>query len=191
MYDLMKVSAWAIALRGIVAILFGVAVLVWPNVTAYIFTLAFAIFVLVEGGVLVLATLRHRHESELWPLYIILGLLGLAAGVYLLANPRISGLTLMFIIAAYAVARGIIDIVLGVMLRREIQGEWLLIIGGLISLAFGCFVFAKPASGALAILWLIAIFAIISGMSLLGVAFALDGYKRRLKLAERQVIEDK
>lgn len=191
MYDLMKVSAWAIALRGIVAIIFGVAVLVWPSVTAYILTLAFAIFVLAEGGVLVLATLRHRHESELWPLYIILGLLGLTAGIYLLANPRISGLTLMFIIGAYAVARGIVDIMLGVMLRHDIQGEWLLIIGGLISLVFGLFVFAKPASGALAILWLIAIFAIITGLVLLGVAFALDGYKRQQKAVKHRITADK
>lgn len=186
MYDLMKESIWAFALRGIVALLFGLVVLVWPNITAVVFTFAFAILVLIEGAVMVFATLRHRHDSDLWPLYVILGGLGVLAGVYLLANPKISGLTLLFLIAAYAIARGVIDVVMGVMLRKEIKGEWLLIVGGLISIAFGCFIFAKPASGALVLLWLIAIYSMIVGVILLGVAFALDGYKRKLVASNKR-----
>jgi len=169
---------WIFLVRGIAAVLFGILAYVWPHITLLVLVLLFGIYAVVDG---VLSLARafgagQRGQSWVWPL--IGGLVGIVAGVAAFVWPGLTALVLLYIIAAWAVVTGICAIVAGVALRHEISNEWLLILGGVISLLFGLLVFVHPGAGALALVWLIGFFAIVLGVAQIALAFRLRDWQQ-------------
>ena len=168
-------SWWHLALRGAAAVIFGLLALVWPGLTLLFLVALFAAYALVSGAAEVVGALRSRGEAGWW-LVLVLGLVSVAAGVLALLYPGITALVLVVIMGVNAIFAGVLDISMAVRLRREIRGEWLLGLAGLVSILFGVFVLVFPGAGALALIWLIAFYAIATGVLLVALALRLRRY---------------
>lgn len=182
MLDLMTRHWWVLALRGAFAILFGIVALVWPGITVFALVLLFGAYALADGVVAVTQAVRGTTGGPRG-LLAASGIAGIALGVAALVWPGITAFILLMLIAAWAVATGLLEIIVAVALRRELRGEWVYVLTGAISLIFGILLFAWPVSGAIAVVWLIGLLALLFGAAMLGVAFRL----RRLgRTVERQ-----
>jgi uncharacterized membrane protein HdeD (DUF308 family) len=111
---------------------------------------------------------------------LVEGVAGIAAGVIAFLWPGITALVLLYLIAAWAIATGILEIAAAVWLRRELRGEWLLALGGVVSVLFGVFLIVRPGEGAIAVVWLIGLFAIVFGVALIGLGLRLRRLGRGL-----------
>ena len=160
----------SVGLRGLAAVAFGIIILVWPGITVTALVLLFGVFVLVDGFSHLVAAFGAR-DGRGWQLFE--GVVGVGIGVITLVWPDVTTLALLYIIGAWAVILGALRIFAGIQLRKEITGEWFLIIGGALQVIFGIILFVAPVSGALAITWLIGFFALLVGMLLLAVAWRL------------------
>ncbi len=166
---------WAFVLRGIFAILFGIGALTFPGLTVLVIIVLFGFYCFVDG----FTSLAMAFEADSKGWYVIGGLVSLAAGLITFMRPGATAIALLFVIGIWALIRGVIDIVTAVQIRKVVEGEWMLALSGVVSARFGLYVIARPGQGALAIIWIIAFFALILGFLLLGVGFKL----RRLKKA--------
>lgn len=173
---------WTLALRGILAIIFGLVALFWPEVTLTTLVLFFAAFALGGGILLAIAGFKDYLTNIHGWLLVIEGAIGIAVGVMAFIWPGITALVLLYLIAAWAMITGIFEIIIANHLRREIDNEWLLIAAGITSLVFGILLIIWPIAGALAILWIMAVYAIVFGVIMLLLAFKLRkwGEQRRL-----------
>ncbi len=156
-------------IRGIAAILFGVIAFVYPGLTVAVLVLLFGAWVLVDGIFRVIGAIGHRASDKEWGFDLIIGIVGIIIGFLTFHAPQITALALIIYIAAWALMIGATEIALAIKLRREIKGEWFLILMGLVSIVFAVMLLWNPAVGAAALIWIMAWYAVILGV--LGVIF--------------------
>jgi uncharacterized membrane protein HdeD (DUF308 family) len=165
---------WAVVLRGVLAVLFGLMALIWPDITVLVLVALFGAYCLVDG-VIALGTALFGGAAaagrRVW--LVVEGIAGVIAGIITFAWPGVTTLVLLWVIAFWALVTGIMEIVAAIRLRRELQGEWLLILSGAISVLFGLVLIVWPASGALALIILIGIYALIFGIVLIALGLRL------------------
>jgi uncharacterized membrane protein HdeD (DUF308 family) len=161
---------WLFLLRGLCAIVFGILTFIWPRATLLTLVLLYGAFALVDGVAAVLAAIKGGEMTSRWWL-AILGVVSIAAGSLTLYWPGLTALVLLLFIAFWAIATGIVQVIGGLRLRKEIDGEWLLVAGGVLSVLFGLLLLTRPGAGALAMIYAIGAFAIAHGI--LTVAFSL------------------
>ena len=166
---------WALALRGLVAVLFGLLTLFLPGITLVTLVLLFGAYALVDGVFNVIAF--FRVASHQWAL-LIEGVIGIIAGVLTFAWPAITAIVLLYLIAFWAILTGILEIVAGIRLRKVITNEWLLLLMGVLSFLFGMLILFAPGAGALAIVLWIGAYALVFGIFLLALAFRLRWHRR-------------
>lgn len=171
MNELLSKSWRSLAMRGAVSLVFGILAAFWPGITLLWLLVIFAAYALIQGVTSAVAAVQNRKTNDDWWLMLLWGLVGIGAGVIAFMLPNLTAVVLVLVIGATALASGIVDVVMGVRLRKVIRGEGFLILNGIISIAFGVFVFFFPGAGALALVWLIAMYAIISGLLLLALAW--------------------
>lgn len=169
---------WVVLIRGLAAIAFGVLAFVSPGITLASLILVFGAFALVDGIFSLLAAFSGRKVDEDWWLGALRGVLGIGIGVLTFRNPALTALALILYIAAWALASGILEIATAIRLRKVIEGEWLLALAGLASIAFAGLILWAPTAGALAMLWWIAAWAIVMGALLVIESFQLRGLGR-------------
>jgi uncharacterized membrane protein HdeD (DUF308 family) len=174
---------WMFAVRGVVAIIFGVLALIWPGQTLQALVLVFGAFALVDGIFAVIAGIAARGYFDRWWAVLLEGMVGVVIGLLTFFWPNITALVLLYFIAAWALITGIFEIVAAIQLRRVITGEWMLILGGLLSILFGILLFVFPGTGAVSLIWLIGIYAIVFGISEIIFAFRLRGLGHELESA--------
>jgi uncharacterized membrane protein HdeD (DUF308 family) len=179
MDQLLLRSWWMLALRGAAALLFGILALIWPGITLLVLVALFAAYALISGGAAVVAAIRHRGSDKAWWLILLLGLVSLVAGVIAVFNPGITILVLVLLMGANALVTGILDIVVAIRLRKQIQREWLLAVAGVVSIVFGLLVFLLPAAGALAMVFMVSFYATLTGILLLALAFRARKWAKR------------
>jgi uncharacterized membrane protein HdeD (DUF308 family) len=168
-----------VVLRGFVAILFGVLTLFRPGITLAALVLLFGAYALADGlFAIAWAVVNHRGEPR-WPALVIVGLVGITAGLVTLFRPDITGTALLIVIAAWAIAAGVATVAAAFKLRREITGEWRLILAGLLAVALGVILLAAPGVGALAMALWIGVYAIGTGVLLVALGFTLRSWGRR------------
>jgi uncharacterized membrane protein HdeD (DUF308 family) len=172
---------WAIALRGLVAILFGVLALLWPGATLTTLVLLFGAYAVVDGVVAIVVGIREYGERERWWATLLGGLVSLAAGIITFMMPGITALTLLTLIALWAIVRGVFEIAAAIRLRHVIEGEWLLGLAGAVSIAFGVMMIAFPGAGAVAVIWWIGAYAIAVGLMLVALGLRARGLAQRLE----------
>ncbi|HTT10288.1 MAG TPA: HdeD family acid-resistance protein [Burkholderiaceae bacterium] len=162
---------WLLLLRGIAAIAFGVLTWFQPGISLGALVLLFGAYSMADGILGVWAAIAGRKEHEDWWVLLLGGLLGVGIGILTFVAPGITALALLFYIAIWAIATGVLEIVAAIRLRKEIKGELFLILAGLASVAFGVVLIAQPGAGALALLWLVASYAVVFGVLLVILAF--------------------
>jgi uncharacterized membrane protein HdeD (DUF308 family) len=163
---------WMLLLRGIAAIIFGVLALAWPGMTLLTLILFYGAYALVDGVLAIVAAITGGALMPRWWLAIV-GLLGIAAGLLTFLMPGLTAIVLLYFIAGWAIATGVFQIIGAIKLRKEIDNEWLLILGGIISVLFGVAMMAAPGAGALALITVIGIYAVIIGVLLVALSFRL------------------
>lgn len=178
MLEKMTRNWWTFALRGLIAIIFGVVALIRPGQALQALVLVFGAFALVDGVLAAAAGISSAAFFDRWWALLLEGLTGIAVGLLAFFWPAVTALVLLYFIAAWALITGIFEIVTAIQLRREITGEWMLILGGVLSIGFGVLLFAFPAAGALSVVWLIGIYALVFGISEIIFAFRLNGFRR-------------
>jgi uncharacterized membrane protein HdeD (DUF308 family) len=159
----MPAVVWALAIRGIVAVLFGLVALVWPGITLSALVLLFGAYAFVDGIFAIVAAFRQEDRGVRW-LVLLEGVLGVLLGVLTFLWPGTVALALLYVIAAWAIITGILEIAAAVGLRRVIRGEWALIVGGLASVIFGVLLAVWPREGLLAFVWIFGIYALVFGV---------------------------
>jgi uncharacterized membrane protein HdeD (DUF308 family) len=174
---------WLLLLRGLVAIAFGVLTWLEPGISAAALVLLFGAYAFADGVLSAWTAIAGRADHQYWWLLLLRGLLGIGVGILALVEPGVVVLALLVYMAIWAIATGLIEIVTAIRLRREIAGEWLLIISGLVSVVFGVVLLARPGQSVLALLWLIATFAVVFGVVLVILAFKARGFARRVAAA--------
>jgi uncharacterized membrane protein HdeD (DUF308 family) len=172
MLETMSRYWWALALRGAAAVIFGLLALIWPDITLIALVILFAAYALVDGALAIGSAVFDRGPgSRAW--LVVWGIAGVTVGIVALVWPRETTLVLLYLIAFWAIVTGVIEIFTAVRLRREMRREWMLGLGGVLSVAFGALLVVWPASGALALVLLIGAYAFVFGVVLIGLALRL------------------
>lgn len=162
---------WIFALRGLLGVVLGVIALAMPGITLLSLIAVFAVYALLAGVVAVAGALRNRHNASDWWILLTLGLASILAGVLASLHPALTALVLVVVIGLNAILTGMLDIMLAVRLRNVVRGEWLLLLSAATSLAFGALIIAYPGAGALALVWLIGTYALLTGLLYLIMAY--------------------
>lgn len=166
---------WLIALRGLVALILGIVMLVYPITSILVLVIFFGAYALVDGIFAVVASLMSaaKHKPRWW--LFVEGLLGIAAGIMVFVWPAITALILLFIIAFWALVTGIFEIVFAAVQWKTLPNNWLWLLSGILSVLLGFIMFANPGTGALAVVFFIAIYLIIFGVALMALGFTVKG----------------
>lgn len=164
---------WALVLRGLAAIAFGILTFVAPATSLFALVVLWGAYALVDGALAVVLSLRGARVLPGWGLLLAGGIVSIAAGVVTFLWPGITAVALLAVIAGWAVLTGAAELVTAIWLRRHLRGEWMLAASGVLSLVFGVLLAAKPAAGALAVAWMIGGYAIAFGALLVGLGVRL------------------
>lgn len=175
---------WSLMLlRGLLAIGFGVLIFAKPQISLQVLVYLFGIYVLVEGTIGVVVAVHGRHVLDSWGILLLWGLLGIAVGILSFIKPDVTALALVFYIALWALATGVLEIAAAIRLREVLKDEWLLILAGIVSVAVGVILIWRPEAGALALLWLIGAYAIALGVLIVVFAFKIRNFVGKLTRA--------
>jgi len=181
MLSLVSRDWWVYAIRGIAAILFGIMALIWPTPTLAVLVYLFGAYAFVDGVSLLVALARgdvlaRRHK---W-VTGLMGALGIVVAIVTLVLPGMTALMLLYVVAIWAIAVGVLQIVAAIEFRREIDGELFMVLGGFLTIAFGGLLVAFPGGGLLSLVWLVGLWAELFGFASLGIAYRLHGIDRDL-----------
>ena len=168
---------WAILLRGVLAVVFGLLALTFARVTLVALVLVFGVYALLDGVFAIVAAVRAAEHHTRWLTLLVEGILGILAGIIAFFFTGLTALALLYLIAAWAIVTGVAEIASAIRLRREIPNEWMLIIAGVLSIVFGAAIAIFPGAGALAVVWLIGLYAIIFGVALIALGLRLRGMR--------------
>jgi uncharacterized membrane protein HdeD (DUF308 family) len=172
-----------LVLRGVLAIGLAVVAFTRPGITLLVLATLWGIYALADGIVALITAFKVRDEGRpVWPL-ILIGLLGIAVGGFTLARPGVTALAILIWIAAWAIGVGVLQVVLAFRLRREISGEWLLALSGVLSVIFGVVTIGNPQWGATVVIYAIGVYAFFFGLLLIALGLRLRGLNKRV--AER------
>jgi uncharacterized membrane protein HdeD (DUF308 family) len=166
---------WMLAVRGAIGILFGVIAILVPGLALTALILVFGAYAFVDG-VFAIGTGMRKDENNArdWSL-IVVGIAGVVAGIFAFVSPTLSAIALLFVIAAWAIVRGVFELVAAWRLRSAGRGVYALAVSGAVSLAFGLLIYVSPGAGALAIIFWIGAWSIVMGAALVILAFRLRG----------------
>jgi uncharacterized membrane protein HdeD (DUF308 family) len=166
---------WALALRGVFAVLFGLLTFLIPGITLLTLVLLFGAYAILDGIFDIISAVRApgRH----WPL-VLEGVVGIIIGILTFLWPGITTMVLLYLIAFWAIFTGVLEIVAGIRLREVIANEWLLILMGVLSVLFGFLILIFPGAGALAIVIWIGAYALLFGIMLIALAFLLRRFRQ-------------
>lgn len=166
---------WVLVVRGALAVLFGVLAYAWPGATIASFVFLFGAYTLVDGVASLAAAFRPAPgESRGW--LAVAGILGVLAAIVVFAMPVASAAILFYVVALWAVASGIADVIGAISLRKVVTGEWMLALSGVLSILLGVYMFARPVAGLLGLVWAISLYAIAAGIALILAGFRVRSW---------------
>lgn len=176
MFEFLTRKWWVIALRGLLAIVFGVVALVYPGITLVTLALVFGAYAFVDGIFAIGSAIGHGGRESVW--HVLDGILGVAVGIATFFYPGITAQALVFLVGLWAILTGIFEVIAG--FELPLSKDWLLVLAGVASIIFGVLVFANPVGGALAVVWLIGAYALVFGVTLLAFSIRLRGSAKKL-----------
>jgi uncharacterized membrane protein HdeD (DUF308 family) len=170
---------WLVALRGFLAVLFGIAAIVWPGATVQVLVILFGIYTLIDGLFALYSAFAGPERRAGWALLLLEALADIATGIIAFIWPQVTAVVLLYLIAAWAVVTGILELIAAFRLRREVEGEWFLGLAGVVSIIVGILLALRPLSGLVAIALVIGTYAIIFGILLIVLGFRLRGFREQ------------
>lgn len=173
MLTLLRENWWLLTLRGVVGILFGLGTFLVPGITLAVLVAMFGAYAFVDGAFSLASVMRHGRKGARSGAVIFRGIVGIMTGIATWFWPGMTVLALILMIATWAIITGAAEVAAAIRLRSEIEGEWLLGLSGLASMAFGVALFLRPAAGGLAVLWLIGAYAFALGLLLIMLSISL------------------
>jgi uncharacterized membrane protein HdeD (DUF308 family) len=182
MFESLTRNWWSVALRGLCATLFGLATIAWPGAGLASLMLLFGSYAIVEGVLTLAALFDPALNTRRWAL-VLHGTVSLFVGALAFAQPAITFLAFVYMLAAWATLSGIVTIIMAIELRKAIKGEWLLAICGVAALLFGLGIAAYPGIGIALLLGAIAAYAIVAGTMQIALGLRL----RRLRTVRARV----
>ena len=162
---------WAIGIRGVVGILFGLIALFMPGVTMLSLVLVFAAYAFVDGVFAIVSAVRAAGQSERWGVLVLEGLVNIATAAVALLWPGLTVVAFVLLIAIWAIITGILELMAG--FRMNVDGRGWLIVGGLASVIYGGLLIVAPLIGAVVLTWWLGAYALVFGVSLIVLAFKL------------------
>jgi uncharacterized membrane protein HdeD (DUF308 family) len=175
MLTLLSRNWWLVALRGVIAILFGLLTLLYPTIALGSLVLLFGAYAIVDGVAAVWSSFQHRAEQGWWT-HMLEGVVSVIAGIVAFVYPVMTAVILLYVVAIWAIMTGIFEIWAAIQLRKEITGEFWMGLSGLLSVIFGIVLIANPGPGIFAVLWIVSIYAIAFGVFLVMLAFRLRSH---------------
>lgn len=176
MNELLSKSWGKVAVRGAVSLLFGILIALWPHISLTWLIIMFTGYAVIGGFAYIIAAIQNRKSAGGWWLLLVIGLIGVGTGAAVIMVPDLPAVMLVLVIGAATMATGILDIIMAIQLRKVIRGESFLFMAGFLSVMFGISVSLFPGTG-LSLVWLIGIYAIITGSLLLMLAWRARGWK--------------
>jgi len=176
MLTIIRRDWWIYVLRGVLAIAFGLLAIIWPGLTIGVLVVLFGIYVIFEGFLALSAAFRHR-QRPIWWVLLLEGLAGIVVGIFAFIWPGLTAVILLIFIAIWAILTGILEIAAALQLRRQLKGEWALGLTGVLSIMIGVLLLSNPGAGAVAVVWLIGIYAILFGVLLTILGFKVKNTK--------------
>jgi uncharacterized membrane protein HdeD (DUF308 family) len=164
---------WALALRGALGILVGILALTRPGVTLAAIVILLGAYMFVDGVFAIMAALRGIRAGDRWGWMLVEGILGIVAGIIVFRTPSTGAIVLLWLVAFWAITHGIAEILAGIKLRKLIEGEWLLILAGVLSLALGIYVLMRPGVGLLLLVTWVGVYALFAGIVTLILSFRI------------------
>jgi uncharacterized membrane protein HdeD (DUF308 family) len=183
--DMLKRYWWMTLLRGIFWILFGIFIFARPSISLLALTISLGVILFIDGIINVGNAFSVRDRDEDWWVLLLVGLAGIGIGLLTFYNPQATALAVVYYVAIWAIATGLLEIVGAIRLRKQIENEVWLVVAGILSVAFGVLIAARPGVGAQTILWLIALYAIAFGVVMLLLAFKVRSGVNRIAGALR------
>lgn len=180
MLQLLTERWWVVLIRGLLILAAGIGTLVYPGLTLLMLVIFIGVGALLDGLTCVFMGFGGGGEGRPWWEMILLGLVGVGFGIATLVWPGLTELLLLSLIAGWAIARGIMEIIVAIRLRKVIDNEWMMGLSGLLSIGFGAMLIARPGAGALAMAMVIGIFMIVIGTAAIGLSFRLRSLKNKL-----------
>jgi uncharacterized membrane protein HdeD (DUF308 family) len=175
--DMFNRNWWLLAIRGLAAILFGILAFTWPGLTLLTLVFFFGFYAMINGVLALAVAYKAPKGYRKFGALILEGSLSILAGILAFVMPGITALSLLVLIAIWAIVTGIFEIFAAVRLRKVVTHEWLLILAGIASVAFGVMVMIRPGAGALALVWWIGAYALAFGVLLMVLAFRMRHWK--------------
>jgi len=170
-------SRWGwVVFRGVIGILFGLIAFSRPGSMAFSMVLVFGCYAFISGIATVISALRRGRAGDSWGAMLIEGFVGIAGGAVALLWPASAALAIVWMIGAWAIVTGALEIASAVKLRKVINHEWALGLAGLLSIAFGLLMLYRPIAGGLAVVWWLGAYALLFGIMHIVVGFRLRGY---------------
>ena len=179
-------SGWAVALRGVLAVIFGIIALRSPNVVAGTFVIVFAIYAFADGILDFAFAGQLGRAGQPWGWQVFEGLVSVALGVIALASPGLTLLALVFLIGIRAIVMGIVELVAAFSWEGS-ESRWLLGITGVLSIMLGILLLGSPAAGGLALLWMIGVYAIVFGIMLFALGLRMLSVERHMSQLHRDM----
>jgi uncharacterized membrane protein HdeD (DUF308 family) len=170
---------WLVLLRGIAAVLFGLTAFFWPGLTFAVLVLAFGAYVLIDGVFSLVSGFMSIGKSSRWWVFVLEGLVSIVMGVLTFVWPGVTALALIYLIAAWAVITGVLEVAAAIRLRKEIDNEWMLALSGVASVLLGILLVFQPAAGSVAVIWMIGAYALIFGVLMIVLSFRLRSWRKQ------------
>jgi len=169
---------WALLIRGIAAVIFGLLAFFWPGATGFALVILFGAYAFVDGIFALISAVRAAESHQRWIAFALEGIIGLIIAAITLFHPLITAIALYYTIAIWAILTGILELVGAFQLRSLIPNEWMLIIGGILSIVFGVLLAVYPLPGILTVIYLIGFYALLFGIVLIVFAFRLKAHAK-------------
>jgi len=176
--DALARNWWALTVRGVAALIFGILAFAWPGSAIFAIVILFGAYALVDGIFALVAAVRAAQAHQRWWALVLEGIVGIAIAGITYFEPHVTAFALYFTIAAWAFITGVLEIAAGIQLRKHVSGELWLIAGGVLSILFSILMIYKPLTGAIAIVWVIGAYAIMFGISMIALSLRLRGHAK-------------
>jgi len=178
-------NPWSLVVRGIVAIIFGLLLVLWPGITLATLVLIFAFFALLDGIIIIIMAMIEGRKNQVWVHRVPLGIVGIVLGALIMLWPAMSLMVLIYLVAAWALIAGIGEFTYALSIRDLSAGaKWMMAIAGVLTVILGILIFLYPIGTIAILIWILGLYLLIYGVFVMITGFWLRGLNKKIGPSE-------